>query len=256
MPAGGQAGDADRQRHAVALGQRACPRRSRRASGARRPSACSGGQSARIIAISSPPMRASRSPWRMTACRSRGEVDEHAVAGGVAEAVVDRLEVVDVDEHQRQRAAVAQRALGLLGEALVERAAVGEPGQRVGQRLRREALAGVGVGDGDARELGEARDALLVLGAGTAPGRSRSATTMPHVLPSTTIGAPMRCCGGEQVACRAGRCGAARRARGAARRRGRRAPARRRSPVGSVVAPLRPHEPIVRYSSSPSKRRT
>jgi len=70
--------------------------------------------------------------------------------------------VVDVDEHQRQHAIVALRALGLLGQALVEGAAIGQRGQRVGESLRRQALACMGVGHGDARELGEAGDPLLV----------------------------------------------------------------------------------------------
>jgi hypothetical protein len=66
------------------------------------------------------------------------ERHQHPVAGEVAEAVVDGLEVVHVHEHQR--VAVRDRALGEvlgheLGEALHEPVPVRQAGQRVGERL-------------------------------------------------------------------------------------------------------------------------
>ena len=56
----------------------------------------------------------------------------HGVAGRVAVGVVDALEVVEVEQHQRQRGAGAQRAGGLLVQALLEGAVVRQLGERVG----------------------------------------------------------------------------------------------------------------------------
>ena len=50
-------------------------------------------------ANSSPPSRKASPPWRSRAA----SCDEHAVAGRMAEAVVDPLEVVDVDEAEAER---------------------------------------------------------------------------------------------------------------------------------------------------------
>jgi hypothetical protein len=49
----------------------------------------------------------------------------------VADAVVDRLEVVEVEDDQREAAVVAVRAADLAGEHLVEVAPVVEPGEGV-----------------------------------------------------------------------------------------------------------------------------
>ena len=59
--------------------------------------------------------------------------DRHqaAIAGGVAEAVVDVLEAVEVGDDDRQRGAAAAHASDLGGEGLDERAAVGQAGQLV-----------------------------------------------------------------------------------------------------------------------------
>ncbi len=68
------------------------------------------------------------------------------VAGLVAVLVVDGLEVVEVDEHERERRRGAADALELAREVLVERAVVAQPGERVGDGDLRQAL-----------ELGRAR---------------------------------------------------------------------------------------------------
>ena len=60
-----------------------------------------------------------------------GDLGERGVAGEMADPVVDSLEVVDVDDHERETARVAVRARDLSRERLVEVAAVVEPGQRV-----------------------------------------------------------------------------------------------------------------------------
>ena len=57
-----------------------------------------------------------------------GDLDQQRVADGVAEAVVDALEVVEVDEHDRDR--LAGRGQHRL-QALAEQRAVGQPGQRI-----------------------------------------------------------------------------------------------------------------------------
>ena len=56
---------------------------------------------------------------------------ERGVAGEMADAVVDALEVVDVDEHEGEPARVAVRARDLASERLVEVAAVVETRQPV-----------------------------------------------------------------------------------------------------------------------------
>ena len=55
---------------------------------------------------------------------------QHCVADIVAEAVVDRLEAVDVDNHQPHRRAARGEAF----ETFEQRAAIGQPGQRVAAR--------------------------------------------------------------------------------------------------------------------------
>ena len=62
------------------------------------------------------------------------DLAQDAVAGLVPERVVDRLEAIDVDEHDRQRRLVAAVALQLAADDLVEEAAVARAGQRVGDR--------------------------------------------------------------------------------------------------------------------------
>ena len=71
--------------------------------------------------------------------RAAGDLDEHLVAGRVAEAVVDGLEVVEVEEEHRQAAPLAP-ARATRGAPLGEQRAVGEAGDRVVERLVGELL--------------------------------------------------------------------------------------------------------------------
>ena len=117
----------------------------------------------------------------MSLCRTQlvsrcGDVDQHGVAGRVAEPVVDRLEAVEVDEEQRDPGAAAPRHLQRVLDPVEQQAAVGQVGQQVvagevGHVLGQpEPGEGVG-GDGDDRLEG-----LLVGGrggAGPVPGRAR-----------------------------------------------------------------------------------
>jgi hypothetical protein len=67
--------------------------------------------------------------------QARGDLDEQAVAALVPEAVVDRLEAVDVEVQDRDRAALALALGQRLLEAFDEERAVRQTGERVGQRL-------------------------------------------------------------------------------------------------------------------------
>src|SRR3954452_2777428 len=60
------------------------------------------------------------------------DLAQHRVAGGVAVGVVDGLEAVDVDQHGRQRAAMAARAGDRGAQHVVGVAAVGQAGEHVG----------------------------------------------------------------------------------------------------------------------------
>ena len=88
-----------------------------------------------MSANSSPPTRNARSLRRSE--RGHGPADrrQQLVAAGVAALVVDALEVVDVDQQERQRRAAPDGALELAGELLLERSVVAEAGQAVEQRI-------------------------------------------------------------------------------------------------------------------------
>ena len=67
---------------------------------------------------------------------------EQLVAHLMAEAVVDGLEIVDVQEQQGRRQAVAARAAEDAGQAVAEQVAVGQAGQRIIVRQTVQALLG------------------------------------------------------------------------------------------------------------------
>src|SRR5207253_4464843 len=66
-----------------------------------------------------------------TLAQPGGDLREHAVSGGMAEAIVDLLEVVDVDETERQRRVGLFRVQELALETLVEVTVVPEARERV-----------------------------------------------------------------------------------------------------------------------------
>ncbi|VTQ25134.1 Uncharacterised protein [Pseudomonas aeruginosa] len=74
-----------------------------------------------------------KSAWRNRFAQFAGNDLQHLVPGQVAEVVVDPLEVVDVQHRQQQIAAVPVPARHFLFQALAERRAVGQAGQRIGQ---------------------------------------------------------------------------------------------------------------------------
>ena len=65
------------------------------------------------------------------AVENAGDLLDHAVADRVAEGVVDLLEVVEVERHQRPGGAVAAAAGHLPAQVFLEAAPVLQPGQRV-----------------------------------------------------------------------------------------------------------------------------
>ncbi len=106
----------------------------------------------------------------------------------MAEAVVDDLEAVDVDEHDRQPAAAAARAGERVLEAVVEQGAVGQPGQRVVQRLMRECVGGCLL-DADVLDLGDEVQRHAVLPAHE-PRRHRGPHRVPVGVQVALLGVP------------------------------------------------------------------
>ena len=78
-----------------------------------------------------------------TARQPAGHVDEHLVSHIVAEAVVDDLEIVEVEEQHGQRGGAAPGPNQRLLHAVGEEKSVGEPGQRVVVREVLETLLGL-----------------------------------------------------------------------------------------------------------------
>ena len=60
--------------------------------------------------------------------------DQHVVAGRVTVAVIDALEVVEIEEHERDAAAIALHALELERERLAEQLGAIQPGQAIPER--------------------------------------------------------------------------------------------------------------------------
>jgi hypothetical protein len=86
---------------------------------------------------SSPPSRATVSSSRTALADAARHLDQHPVANGMAKAVVDRFEAVEVEVANRQQPLVALGARQRLRQAVEEQDAVGHAGQRVivGQAL-------------------------------------------------------------------------------------------------------------------------
>ena len=98
-----------------------------------------------------------------------GDAPQQLVAGGVAELVVDPLEVVEVDQHAAERLLLARRARDLLAHAHLHRPVVEQPGQRVGARRGADVVVGLRVVAGDDREVGDRLEHVQVLARDLAP---------------------------------------------------------------------------------------
>lgn len=79
--------------------------------------------------VTSGPSRRIRRPQH--GGQAGGNLAEHPIAAGVPIAVVDGLEVVDVDDHHRDRFAVPASPRHRLLETVVEEGTIGETGERV-----------------------------------------------------------------------------------------------------------------------------
>ncbi len=107
---------------------------------------------------------------------------EHAVAGGVAEPVVDGLEAVEVEEHERAAGALAAGARERALERVEEERAVGQPRQAV---VARETLE-VGLGP---LPLQEQREQARHVGEGGHPVELALARALPARLEHAQHGA-------------------------------------------------------------------
>ena len=111
-------------------------------------------------ANSSPPSRATVSPGPDRRAQPLADLLEHPVARGVPEAVVDRLEVVEVHEQDDDAPVLPASPLQGVRDAVGEQRAVREAGERVVEGLARQlglehlALGDVAVVDDDAADGG------------------------------------------------------------------------------------------------------
>ncbi len=85
----------------------------------------------------------------------RGNRHDHRVARRVAEAIVDALEVVQVGRHDRERQTIRETR-----KRPLELAAVGQLGQRVGERLGLDKLVRRGVRQRQFRQAADQQDPL------------------------------------------------------------------------------------------------
>ena len=104
------------------------------------------------------------SPGRTVVLQALRELAEQLVAGVVAEAVVDVLEPVEVEEQHRDAGAVALGPGERVGEELDEQAAVRQPGEQVVVGPVREQVLGRLALDRDRRGLGEHLHDLALAG--------------------------------------------------------------------------------------------
>ena len=115
-----------------------------------------------------------------------GDVLQDRVAGGVAEPVVDGLEVVEVAEQEGVGEALA-RVAGLsleLGEALLQRVAVEEAGERVERRAAAVGAVGLDQGAGEDHgaddQRGDRDQRLLLVPAACGSGRTARQEQRDH----------------------------------------------------------------------------
>ena len=93
-----------------------------------------------------------------------GDRAQDLIAERMSVDIVDRLEVVEVQGHDRHPAAMAGHPRGLADTRLVKRPLVGQAGQGILAGLALEALDEAGVGDGDRRLRGVAAQGGRVVG--------------------------------------------------------------------------------------------
>ena len=91
-------------------------------------------------ANSSPPNRATVSPGRVADANSFGHGDQQLVADWMSETVVDRLEVVEIQEQHGHRVEATVAPVHGMGEPVEEQGAVRQTGEGVMERLMIELL--------------------------------------------------------------------------------------------------------------------
>jgi len=118
------------------------------------------GQTGSRTANSTPPQRQRMSNVAELTVPGRRRFEQQSIAGLVAVRVVERLEVVDVEQRDGQRLTGSPRSRQLAGELLIPAAAVGQPCQRLRSRRWADRRAGEedrAVGAFPRREPGRSR---------------------------------------------------------------------------------------------------
>src|SRR5262244_639202 len=67
---------------------------------------------------------------------------QHRIAGGMPKRVVDLLEAVEIDVQKSCSLTLDIECFDVLGQNFVEEAAIGQPGQRIVQRIELDARSG------------------------------------------------------------------------------------------------------------------
>ena len=151
-------------------------------------------------ANSSPPSRATVSDARTQASSRRAASTSSASPAAWPETVVDRLEVVEIEEQQRQRrlAADAATRVSACSRAIAQQRAIGQPGERIVECLVRElglerrALAHVARVEHNAAHRASCSRFIPMLSTG-APVPSRCHMRQLHGAPALPPPAIVRC---------------------------------------------------------------
>ena len=133
--------------------------------------------SSRRTANSSPPSLATVSLARVHSKQPTCDLDEYGVTRGVAVAVVDRLERVEVEEEQRHPDLAAPGPVQGVRHAVEQDATVGQVGERVVTRVVDHVGGQLDPGEGIGAEDRQGTERLLVGAAIVDRARSRAGAT-------------------------------------------------------------------------------
>ncbi len=144
------------------------------------------------MANSSPPTRATVSWLRTVSTRRWLDLLDQVVPGGVPEGVVDRLEVVEVDEEHAHRLADPARPHQLLFDPVLEEPAVGQPGEGVVPGHVGDLLQQLEVLEGGGGLVGQTEQPLVEVGVvdgGAEASAPKLAAMTPRNSPAANSGA-------------------------------------------------------------------